>query len=870
MKIQKRLNLTLIFLFVLSICTLHSQVDQMKYSGKDLTYIGMPVGGIGSGQVYLGGDGQLWYWDIFNYQRITPGGPGDKFYINPMPQDKYFEQGFAIRINKKITPLVRALRTGGFKEITFEGKYPVGKVTYEEENLDLKVELQAYSPFVPTDYQASSMPATVLEYTLINESDAEMQVDLFGWLQNMANFRSAKEGTGVHSNEIISNEQSVQLFCSSKGEGLDDLPDHGNMTLTLIKGDSLWANPRVRGDIDYDLPEVKPSNSLKKERALGEKLTGVVGTTTLLKAGERKTFQFMISWYFPNVHRKESGFHDLKNRKNIRYGYHGRFDSSLAVANHLIKDQNGTLTLTKKWTNTWYDSSLPKWFLDRTMVNTSTLATTSCYLLDDITDDPDNEGRFYAQEGVYLGHGTCTHVFHYEQALGRVFPNLARKLRSQIDYGLAFQDDGIIKYRAEYSHQGRHDGRGYAVDGQAGTILRAYREHLMSNDMSYLKTHWPKIKQSIQYMIDHDKGDQKRADGILEGAQYNTLDRMWFGKIAWTSGLYNAALRAGEAMATDMGDKQFARSCASIAGTGYSQLTKELFNGEYYENILDPDNPESPNSNKGCHIDQVLGQSWAMQVGLPRIFPQAETRKALQSIYRYNFVEDVGVYLDTASIKNVRFYALPGEPGTLMCTFPKGGAELAPGIVKNDWEKLVVGYFSESMTGFTYQAAAHMINEGLVEEGLAMIEAIHQRYDAARRNPFNEVEYGNHYTRAMSSYGAFIAASGFNYHGPSGNIEFDPKIQPESFRSAFITASGWGTYEQQLQGTEGSAQIKLAYGELGLKEWKVKVSANAKNIKVFLNDQPLKIKIKRAEGKLIFQLNEVQLKSGDRLQLEYK
>jgi non-lysosomal glucosylceramidase len=47
------------------------------------------------------------------------------------------------------------------------------------------------------------------------------------------------------------------------------------------------------------------------------------------------------------------------------------------------------------------------------------------------------------------------------------------------------------------------------------------------------------------------------------------------------------------------------------------------------------------------------------------------------------------------------------------------------------------GYFNECMTGFEHQAAGHMIWEGLVAEGFAVERAIHDRYHASRRNPWN-------------------------------------------------------------------------------------------------------------------------------------
>ena len=193
---------------------------------------------------------------------------------------------------------------------------------------------------------------------------------------------------------------------------------------------------------------------------------------------------------------------------------------------------------TRLWHQTWYDSTLPYWFLDRTFANASILATSTCHRF--------RNGRFYGWEGVGCCAGTCTHVWHYAHAVARLFPELERILREQVDYapGIGYDPKtGIISHRAE-------EPVGPAVDGQAGNILRAYREHQMSADPAFLKRLWPRVKASLEYLIRHDPN----SDGLLEGAQHNTLDAEWFGKVPWLSSLYIAALAAGEAMARELGD----------------------------------------------------------------------------------------------------------------------------------------------------------------------------------------------------------------------------------------------------------------------------------------------------------------------------
>jgi uncharacterized protein (DUF608 family) len=567
-------------------------------------------------------------------------------------------------------------------------------------------------------------------------------------------------------------------------------------------------------------------------------LTGTLGRTVQLSAGQSTTVDFVIAWHFPNLELKKLG-------KVGRY-YATKFDSAQAVAQYVTDHFERLSSQTRLWHDTWYDSTLPHWFLDRTFQNISTLATSTAHRFAD--------GRFFGWEGVNCCPGTCTHVWHYAHAVARLFPELERDTRQRVDLNIAFNPDtGVMGFRAEFEHN-------LAVDGQAGTLLRCYREHQMSADDSFLKGNWQHIKKAFDPLLKLDGND----DGILEGAQMNTLDKPWFGKVSWLSSLYLAAIHAGEKMAREMGENEFADRCRLIAGRGSKNFVEQLFDGEFFINKVDPTKLDSVNSGTGCEIDQVFGQSWAFQVGLGRVLPEKETRSALQSLWKYNFTPDVGPY--RAHNKDGGWFAMPGEAGLLMCSFPRSDWDYAN--AKGKGPAWAGGYFNNCMNGFEHQVAGHMIWEGMVEQGLAIERALHDRYSASRRNPWNEIECGDHYSRSMASHGVFLAACGYEYHGPAGELAFAPRLTPENFRAAFTTAQGWGTYEQNRDGAGQHGSIIIKWGSLKLRKLKFQLEAGARPNSVSVSIGAMPVAVTHSVDGGIIELTfaeAIDLKSGQRL-----
>ncbi len=199
----------------------------------------------------------------------------------------------------------------------------------------------------------------------------------------------------------------------------------------------------------------------------------------------------------------------------------------------------------------------------------------------------------------------------------------------------------------------------------------------------------------------------------------------------------------------------------------------------------------------GSIIDQVLAQWHCNLVGLGDVFEPEQVRRTLESLYRYNFKPSMRDFANFC-----RVFCINDEAGMVICEWPH--AEGRPVIG--------VPYAQEAMHGFEYQAAIHMIQEGMLEEGFRVIESVRDRYDGERRNPFNEIECGNNYARSMASFAVLNAASGFSFDLPRRTVGFAPYTPERPFVGFWSLETGWGNVcfeEKQIRLTVEAGSLEL-------------------------------------------------------------
>jgi len=269
------------------------------------------------------------------------------------------------------------------------------------------------------------------------------------------------------------------------------------------------------------------------------------------------------------------------------------------------------------------------------------------------------------------------------------------------------------------------------------------------------------------------------------------------------SAWYLGALKATIEMADYMNDKAFKKECEGLFKKGSTWVDANLFNGEYYEQIIPEGHDNIAQLGKGCLVDQLVGQYLAHTAALGHVLDESNIKTTLRSIMKYNWVDGFNNHTNT-----FRSFGVGNEAGLIMASYPKGELLDFP-----------FPYYTEIMTGFEYSTAIHMIYEGQVENGVKVFEAIRNRFDGKKRNPFNEGEFGHRYARAMAAWGGVVAWTGFEYSGVKKSMKFTDKAGKYFWSNGYA----WGVCEIKKDGGDYKVNLEVLHGKVALNTFQLGV-----------------------------------------------
>jgi len=700
-----------------------------------------------------------------------------------------------------------------FADSTMRGEYPFVWINFEDPEAPCEVSLEAFTPLVPLDADDSGIPCAVLRYKVTNRRPQPLDVAIAGSLVNAIGFQRNDpyfpivcEGTGRNEIRETGPVRGLAL--------LSDLPaDHlGAGTMALATRDEAfsakaWLNVGWWEGLKEFWKGFKRDGRLAEPGPLRTPPGRVAGLSNLrpvgslavrheLAPGEEQTFEFLLTWHFPNRERRWNGFvledDDLPGDGLERNHYATRFEDAWDVARHLGTELERLEGHTRDFHRAFFGTTLPAYVLDAVASNLTVIRSPTCFRIEDGTL-LGWEGGFYQRGSC---EGSCTHVWDYAQTMAFLFPELERSMR-RVEFLLETDEEGAMAFRSNRVFGRPRWDFPPAADGQLGTIVRLYREWRLSGDEEFARELWPAARRALDFALDHWDAD---GDLVLDGEQHNTYDIEFYGPNSLTAPLLVAALLAGAKIAGGLGEADLAARYADLAARSSARADELLWNGEYYAQKLDDVDAYRYQYGEGCLSDQLLGPLIARLNGLGDVLPAERTRAATEAVRRHNFRDSM------FELENFeRVYAINDERGLVVCSWPRGGEPQQPLI-----------YADEVFTGIEYTVAALSIYQGAVEAGLEMVRAVRERHDGYKRNPWNEAEAGDHYARSLASWGVYAALCGSEVDLVEGTLRFTPAISAEEFSAFFICGRAWGVYRQSIDPSSGAVahEVEVLYGDL--------------------------------------------------------
>lgn len=780
------------------------------FTKENLNTVAYPLGGIGAGMFCVEGTGSFNSFSFFNEPDIhfeptvfsglcvknEDGSTTARVIEGQVPYRKIFGRPGVHLASGGNGQQWKNYGLARMKTSDFSASFPAATLNFLDPDIPLKVSLVATSPFIPGNDKDSCLPVASLTYRFENPTNAPVEAIYsfhslnFMNAQNKADEPKVREGDYVFNrpNGFIVNHTPPKENPTAQGSFYAHLTDES----TLVNTD--WFYGGWFDNLTMLWNSVKAGETLEAHQDNNKSPGGSLMVPFTLREGESKEITVLLAWYMPKAnlrHGWQAQEEFLANKLYFEPWYTGQFAGVDEVMDYWKENHNRLKRETEKFTTALEGTTLPQIVMETVMNNLTILKSPTILRQKD--------GRIWAWEGCSdtFGscHGSCTHVWNYAQALCHLFPALERTLR-YTEYHENQNDQGHQDFRATMPPIRPTAHTFYAAaDGQLGGIMKMYREWRISGDTQWLNGYYVKMKNSIEYCI--KKWDPKE-NGVLTEPHHNTYDIEFWGADIMCTSYYLGALLAMSYMAEAAGESGQRYYSLYLKGKKYAEET--LFNGEYFyqktqwQGLEEEFSVEKQaNGNKqcakllelegpkyqygtGCLSDGLVGAWIAKMCGLGDILDPEKTQKHLLSIYRYNFKTS----LRTHDNPQRPGFAVGEEGGLLLCTWPKGNKPSLPFV-----------YSDEVWTGIEHHVASHLFSFGYSSEATDILKTVRERYDGAKRNPFDEYECGHWYGRALSSYGLLQGYTGIRYDAVNKTL-YANKQNMKEYTSFLCTETGYG------------------------------------------------------------------------------
>ncbi len=762
----------------------------------DGAWHGMPLGGFGAGCVGRSSRGDFNLWHIDGGEHVFQTMPACQFSV--FEQVGTHTQAYALSTESADClqtwnryPASQAEQSTG----TYSALYPRSWFVYENVfQADLTCE--QFSPIVADNYQETSYPIAVFEWTAHNPTDQPITLSVMltwenmtGWFTNSLkspevqmrddgspfyDYQPRMGESAGNFNSLTGDEQKIGVVMG-KSEVDDPSEGDGQWAIGTLLNPYLWEvsyhtrwNPVGDGsDVwqTFSQDGTLPDRDDETPAQVGEQIGSAIAVRFTLKPGQTLKIPFVLSWDFP-VTEFAAGVNYFRRYTDF-FGRTGL--NAWTIARTALKHYRTWQEKILAWQQPILDrDDLPDWF--KMALFNELYDLTDGGALWSAADERDPVGQFAVLEcldyrwyesldvRLYGSFGLLmlwseleksvmrafarsipssderTRVIGYFYTIGAESPMAVRKVAGATPHDLGAPNEHVWERTNYTSYQDCNLWKDLGSD----FVLQVYRDYVLTGatDVDFLSECWDAVVEALHYLKTFDLDN----DGIPEnsGAPDQTFDDWRLqGVSAYCGGLWIAALEAaisiGYILTTNSNHSSITESIA-IFETWLSQ-SRPIYQSKLWNGQY-----YRLDSNSGSDVvmaDQLCGQFYARLLGLPDVVPAECAELALKTVFDACFVrfnQHIGSSIGAAN--GVR---LDGSPENPKATHPL-----------------------EVWTGINFGLAAFLVQMGMKTEAMTLTEAVVRQIYAHGlqfRTPEAITATGtfraSHYLRAMAIWAIY-------------------------------------------------------------------------------------------------------------------